>query len=277
MERILYTTDLESHSDRALQRAMMLSAEFDAELLVLHVSGKRGSAIKTLTGELEAQIATMQLPGGTGAGAKYSVEVLSGDPIAEIVATVSSFKPDLVVMGPSSELTMTTIFHGTSVEQAIAKITSPVLVVKQRPRSPYSNALVAFDHTPGSRRALELAAGLAPQAKFSIVRVADADHGLDNLHDMVAGHVEMIGRKLPGTPLAPGKLEILIRTGSIGEDILQCCAVIEPDLIAFGRTQKTGLKSFLPGTTASFLLGHARCDALIAAGAGAHVTSETRK
>lgn len=281
MERILYTTDLETHSDRALQRAMMLSTELDAELLVLHVSGKRSSSsVKASVEDLEEQIANMHLPGGATDGAgtlSHGVEVVAGDPIEEIVAAVSRFHPDLVVMGPSRDLTLLTIFHGTSVEKAIAKISSPILVVKKRPYAPYSNALAAFDHTRGSRRALELAAGLAPNAKLSIVRVSEADNDLDNIHDMVAGHVDMIGRKLPGTPIMHNNLEILIRSGNSGEEILKCCALIEPDLVAFGRSQKTGFKSFLPGTTASLLLGHIPCDGLIAGGAVDHEVPETTK
>jgi len=56
----------------------------------------------------------------------------------------------------------------------------------------------------------------------------------------------------------------LIKTGEVGDALLACHAELEPDILAFGRTQKIGLKSLIPGSTASLLLGHAACDVLIA-------------
>lgn len=271
MKRIFYATDLNAHSDRALHRAMMLSLQHDAELLVFHVNDARSIDTKARVSELEEQITHTQLPdvpAGKRGALRHQIKVVSGDPITELVAAVGDFQPDLVIMGPSRELTPLTIFYGTSVDKAVARIPQPILVVKKRPYAHYGKALVAFDQTLASRAALELAAGLALGAELLVVSVTneggDDTRDMENIHDMISGHVKMI---LKGT-LENGTLDadrqILIKTGNVGDTLLACHSRIEPDLLAFGRTQKTGLKSLIPGSTANLLLGHADCDVLIA-------------
>ncbi|TDT77965.1 nucleotide-binding universal stress UspA family protein [Litoreibacter halocynthiae] len=271
MKRILYATDLDAHSDRALHRAMMLSIQHDAELLIFHVTDPRAANAAVRISELEEQIQKSQLPDISAAkrGAlRHQIKVVSGDPISELVAAVDSFHPDLVVMGPSRELTPMAVFYGTTADKAVARIGSPILVVKNRPYALYGKSLVAFDHTLGSRAALELAAGLAPDAELLIASVTGADGNclkeLNNVNDMVSGHVTEILKSVPDGKLRDIEPQVTIRSGIAGDELLNCAAQIKPDLLAFGRTQKTGLKSLVPGSTANLLLGHAACDVLIA-------------
>lgn len=271
MKRILYATDLDAHSDRALHRAMMLSIQHDAELLVFHVNSKPNVDIGTDISELEEQIQNTQLPDtptAEKASLRHEIKVVSGDPIKELTTVVDDFRPDLVIMGPSRELTPVTVFYGTTVDKAITTIASPILVVKKRPYAHYRRALVAFDHTLGSRQALELVASAATGANLTIARVTDvsSDHSnkLKNIRDMVSGHVGTILQSVSAEPHIASEATILVKSGNAGEELLKCYAVVEPDILAIGRTQKTGLKSLIPGSTANLLLGHATCDVLIA-------------
>lgn len=140
---------------------------------------------------------------------------------------------------------------------AIARIAVPILVVNKRPNARYGDALIAFDHTLGSRQALELVTKIAPSANFTIARVTDVDINqpkeLENTADMISGHVETILRKMPDSLSRGHDTTVMIKTGNVGDELLDCCAV-KPDILAFGRTRKTGLKSLVPGSTAKLLI-----------------------
>jgi len=271
MKRILYATDLNAHSDRALNRAMMLAILHDAELQVFHVTDARGDDRNAHVSELEEQILNAHLPDMTAeqrAALRHQVKVVTGVPTKALVAAVAEFGPDLVVMGPSRDLTSSALFFGTTVEKTIAQIAAPVLVVKKRPYGHYREALVAFDHTLGARAALELVVGVTRGAELLIVRVTTVDenhaHEMENTQDMVAGHVGMILGKVAAGEGPNTDPQVVIKTGNAGNALLQSHAGSSSDILAFGRTQKTGLKSLVPGSTANLLLGHATCDVLIA-------------
>jgi len=249
----------------------MLSIQHNSELLVFHVSGKRAFDNDAHILELEEQILNTQLPDTPTieqASLRHEIRVVSGNPIEELSVAADNFRPDLVIMGPSRELTPVTIFYGTTVDKAINRIASPILVVKKRPYARYSKALVAFDHTLGSSQALALVARVAPGASLTIARVTDTGGNrpkeLENIRDMVSGHVGTILGDVSEGAYIGNEPNILIKSGNVGDELLDCSTVIEPDILAFGRTQKTGLKSLIPGSTANLLLGHATCDVLIA-------------
>lgn len=270
MKRLLYATDLNAHSDRALHRAMMLAIAQDAELKIIHASTAPSSDTKARVTELDAQIRNSELPGLSvvqKAELNYNIDVLEGDPIDQLARTVAGFEPDLVIMGPSSDVSAMNLFYGTSVDQAVARISSPILVVKARPYAHYRNALIAFDHTLGARRALELSTVLAPRASLTLVRAAGQDQSaaeLANTRDMVTGHVGLILDAAFEGQHKDVDVDIMVKSGNVGDALLGAAREVTPDLYAFGRTQKSGLKSLLPGSTASLLLGHVTCDALIA-------------
>lgn len=266
MQHILYASDLTSRSDRALERACRLAAAHMAHLHVIYIGSSKAENMEARKTELDDQIAGQlaELTPDEVKRPSWTTYTQIGDPVEMIIAKVTALDPDLVILGQSEELTVATVFQGTSTDKIISKIKHPVLVARGPVFGHYAKAMVAFDHSLDARRAFECARLLAPEAQMSVMKaigdreITDASRA--NMHDMVQGHVNEIMRKSPLTGPAP---DITLPRGPVNDALLHMIKAEKADLVAFGRTQKTGLKAFVLGSTASFLLGHLTCDALI--------------
>lgn len=269
MQTILYATDLTARADRALERACRLAVAQAARLHVIYVGTSPADDLHTVKANLDQMIAGQFaefLPDGAPRP-NWTTQTEIGDPVRVIVAKIADLDPDLVVLGQSDDVAATEIFQGTSTDQIVSKTKHPVLVVRKPVFGDYKKTIVAFDHSLDARRAFEHAMFLAPQAGTTVVKVIpDTDEtpqALGNAHDMVAGHLNAIIQRNAthdGTWPTP---QIHLLRGRINEALHDAVLAEEPDLVAFGRTQKTGLKVYIIGSTASFLLGHLICDVLI--------------
>ncbi len=273
MQKILFATDLDARSDRALDRALMISTALNAELHILHVVEKtwpRG-AEKTAFTEIENLVAISQKIHRTSNESQVmapEIKVIRGKPAKEIVKEIRSTDPDLVIMGRGKDFTIEKIIIGTTVEKVIAKSDKPILVVKTRPKAAYETCLVAFDNSTGSRSALETTLQTAPEANLIILNAAENLRGqsdeLGGIEDLIHGHSSKIIEETITADQKNPVLQVLVDRGAATDVILTRVAEIKPDLVACGRTGKTGLKSLLPGSTAQVLLGHLTCDVLLA-------------
>ena len=273
MKKILFATDLDARSDRALDRAMMIATALNAKLHILHVvenTWPRGAEKVALT-EIENLVGISQKIhriSKEGQGVTPEIKVIRGKPAKEIVKEIKSIDPDLVIMGRGKDFTIEKIIIGTTVEKVIAKSDKPILVVKARPKAAYETCLVAFDNSTGSRSALETTLQIAPQANLIIVNAAEylraQSDELGNIEDLIHGHSSKIIEETITPDQKKSDLQILVDRGAATDVILTRVAEIKPDLVACGRTGKTGLKSLLPGSTAQVLLGHLPCDVLLA-------------
>ena len=74
--------------------------------------------------------------------------VVSGDPLARILETADAYGCSLIVTGTARDETLGRLLLGTTVEKLARQARQPVLVVKNRPRRPYRDVLVATDSRP---------------------------------------------------------------------------------------------------------------------------------
>ena len=157
---ILLATDLSARGDRALDRALQLAKELDTKLVVLHVMESHGVSPRLTTPvwrRLAADhkaVAERELAEDlANAGVATEVVVVSGDPLVRIMETADSFGCSLIIAGIARDETLGRLLLGTTVEKLARQARQPVLVVKNRPRKPYRDVLVATDFSAGSRRA----------------------------------------------------------------------------------------------------------------------------
>ena len=75
---------------------------------------------------------------------------------------------ELIITGMARDETLGRFFLGSTVNALARKTDVPVLVVKSRPRQPYSHVIVATDFSDGSRCALESALALFPIAEITL-------------------------------------------------------------------------------------------------------------
>ena len=139
--------------------------------------------------------------------------VVSGDPLARILETADAYGCSLIVTGTARDETLGRLLLGTTVEKLARQARQPVLVVKNRPRRPYRDVLVATDFSAGSRQALRAALYLVPEADLTLFHAYDVPFQGKNVPDEAVTRnfykaAEQNSRnswpKRPNWPSAPG-------------------------------------------------------------------------
>ncbi|MCX7515011.1 universal stress protein [Frateuria hangzhouensis] len=177
--RILLATDLRSHSDRALDRAVQLARQWQATLHVVHVltlgsdeswptaPAPSGRQAPTNAAVAERQIRRdlrEEVPG-------LVLHVTEGDPADTILATATREQCDLIVLGTSEAAAHGSLGHVT--EYLLRRSPASLLVVRERPHGGYAHVLVGTDFTDESRHGLTAAAGWFPAARLALMHVLD--------------------------------------------------------------------------------------------------------
>lgn len=170
-DRILLATDLSARSDRALDRAMMLAARENAELVVLHViEPVPGNRFYPRTQPLSflASVARQQLLHDLGDCAeKAQIRIEEGDPAEVIERVARELQATLVVVGVARIERLGRFVLGATVERLVRAVEAPLLVVTDRPRKPYQRVAVAVDLTPVSTQTMQLAMSLFPGQRIT--------------------------------------------------------------------------------------------------------------
>lgn len=184
--RILLATDLTCRCDRALDRAVNLSQELNAELVAAHVA----NSPSTLQHRLESggrswrnipdplARARRQLErylGAVPASARGIVE--EGDPAEKLVEIAEREQCDLIVTGTGDGRTFNSVLLGSTINRVLRAVAIPILTVHDRPIGSYRNIAVASDFSDASFQALEKAAALFPQGNFTLFHAYDLPFG----------------------------------------------------------------------------------------------------
>ena len=130
LKKILFCTDFFEHSDRALQYALSLAMEYNAELTLLHVLE---SVPATLDIETESSRIRRELerpiPENAKNWCKVKSEVLVGKPYEEIIRVATAGQSDLVVMGVRGRNAVDLALFGSTTHRVIQLGPCPVLAV----------------------------------------------------------------------------------------------------------------------------------------------------
>jgi len=175
---ILFATDLSARCDRALDRSVLLAVEWRARLVVVHAmqdpapSADRRDWRRSPVPRAEAiEEVRRDLQGVEDIDVEVIVE--RGDPASVVLNRVERTGCDLVVTGVARSETLGRFLLGSTVDELTRHSEVPVLVVKSRPRGPYREIVVATDFSEGSRRALETALRLMPNAQVRLFHAFD--------------------------------------------------------------------------------------------------------
>jgi universal stress protein A len=144
--RILYATDYSRASARALDEAVALAKENDAELLVVHViepiapyvTGEDYGSAELYTrleetAKKDAQSAMQKLMGRLQkAKVKAKSLLLSGTTHDQIVKAARSRKADVIVIGTHGRTGLSKLFMGSVAGKVVSAAHCPVLTVRGR-------------------------------------------------------------------------------------------------------------------------------------------------
>ena len=269
LNRILVASDLTEGSERALDRALRLIPD-PVQLTVLHVvpSGLPPHLVAEQQKSAKSFLAA-RLP--QGAAGRLSV-VVPGNAFSTIIGEAIARTADLIVIGKPDGHPYADLFKGTTAELVIRFSDRPVLMVKQAPRKPYRQILVAFDGSEGAVRALRTALAMAPDAEFRVLhawwgpRVAfgDIEAARQVIQDENKCLKELIANAAKQAMTASGasaKMTIdLVESNPYIAISNQCSGA---DLLVMGTHSKGRLASTVSvGRLATHLLVESSCDVL---------------
>lgn len=281
MKTILVASDLSARSDRALARAALLARQHQAKLVAVHVVDEELPAAladrQSEDADRSLRAALAALP--DSAGLASEVRVVIGEHYQTILAEAETTGADLVVIGQHRKDVLLDLFRGSTGERIIRFGNRPVLVVKSAPTHTYVSMLAAVDFSPPSRRAIEVAVKLAPDADVKLVHAFDIPFrgllfGGASMEQIAKKHqqqfqemVEAQTREFLAALSAPITLrQVIAREGGPEEIVLAVAAETRSDLLVVGTHGRSGMGRALLGSVAEGLLQRAPCDVLAVRG-----------
>jgi len=140
LKRVLCPVDFSSSSSAALQTALSIAQEGDAEITVLHVSGDPNDEPLTTRPiatpeyyaayEAEARDRLKSLVSAAADWCRPTTTIRRGKPYREILAAASESRADLIVIGVHGRNPLDLMLFGSTTNQVVRRATCPVLTVR---------------------------------------------------------------------------------------------------------------------------------------------------
>jgi nucleotide-binding universal stress UspA family protein len=278
--KILLATDLSCRCDRALDRAVLLAAQWGAELIAAYVVDpaeqrpyrfgrtvpawhRQPSAVERMRWRLHRDLA--------GGADNIRIIVEEGDPAEQLLAIAAREECDLIVSGIARDETLGRIFIGNTVNRLVRGSPVPVLIVRNRARAPYRTAVVATDFSEASMQALLATDTLLPGAYLTLFHGYDipfAGYLDDADYRKILGNMEKdLGTKFMSDPRVSdalrGRTSIIIDHGSIARLLGEYVEDQNVDLTVIGSHGRSALFDTFIGSTAKTLVENLNGDLLI--------------
>ena len=275
MKAILAATDLSARSDRAIERALMIAQLHQADLHVVHIVDEAlpesiaGHQRQAAEENILNHIVSLRARGVPN----INTEVLLGKSSRDIVLYARERDVGLIVLG-ARDIAFTGAYRGTTSEKIVRMGNLPVLVVKDRAQAPYQRIAIAMDFSVHSRRAVEFALTLAPDAEFHLIhayQVPFAGFMYGSATEQQVREQEeqrmkqVVEQEMTVSLRAMGidaELNQVSRLGDVRQVLDEEVKRLKPDLIAMGTHGRTGIALTFLGSVAEDVLGNPPCDTL---------------
>src|SRR3954470_14274075 len=182
-DRIVCATDFSTDAAAALRRAVMLAAQHEATLEVLHVVSRESlDALRQWVKEpvefperlvraVREELESCAADASRQAGVPIETRVVVGEVTDSILEHASA--SDLLVVGAHGSNPLKDLMLGTTAERLAGRATTPILVVRRPPEHAYARVLVAVDLLPGSEALFAAAHRIGGDATLTALHVYD--------------------------------------------------------------------------------------------------------
>lgn len=276
---ILVGSDLMPESDRAIARAVQLAASRQAPLVALHIldQGLPASVRDAAAVAAHDQIANLlkdecRLQSAT---VEWRVEVLSGDPFAELVAATERMSACAIVLGMHRKQGMRELIAGTTSARVLRTSDRPVWIAARTSREPARKVLAAFDFSPPAQVALESAIKLTEIRELLVLHAFDtpfaglirdpafSEQWQSDLQFKVEKRFAEVWKAVGSTGLEP---QLRLERGPFSTVLMRVMGAWQPDLVCLGSHGRGLLARLLLGHSVIELLDSPPCDLLISRG-----------
>jgi nucleotide-binding universal stress UspA family protein len=278
--RILCATDLKAKSEPAVDRAGILAAQLDAELVLLHVVPPMSSesTLEQTLRELGERLRARSRAPLWRHGPAPNTMLRIGNPATVVARSAKELDADLVVVGPHDEWHYRDALAGGLAARLASERRCPVLIVREPARGTYREVLLALDLQPGSRAVVRAAESfvLRDANRASVVHschvpytaMLDATGVSPKTTADYAGMIirqayeeleELVMRASDGSI----PYEIAVRKDPPAAAIRKAASRVQPDLIVMGTRGYGPVRRALLGSVASDVLEDAATDVLV--------------
>ena len=198
--------------------------------------------------------------------------VESGHPAQSLLKAIHKQHSDLVFIGARGMGTMDRLLLGSVSDRVVRHAHCSVVVVRpQAGHARPNHILVAFDNSPGIRKAVELLAQQEhpPETHVRVVSVLprSSQFRIDMLKpgsDLWMKEQEHVQAGLDWAadqlrPRIPAVTTSLHEADHVAEELLHAAVDFGADMIVVGDTGKNSLERFMLGSVSSQILHHAKC------------------
>lgn len=272
---VLAGIDLTPQGRRVIERARIIADAVDADLTLLHAiepapEAFLGDAVSSLMRtHIETSVESLGEWAQSRTERPITLRTLKGSPAWEIVR--ASKQADLTVVGSSS----VDVARTGPVARRVAETSrTDVLIVKRQPRVAYRRVVVAVDLSEASRRAVERAMWIAPDADYQLVFslptrfdtvMADAGMFPEEIDLNRKRRLETAEAKMAEFAARwEGKVRTLVADGPPLETIEETVRRRSADLVVASSRGAGATRMVLLGTVVSGLLDAAPCDVAVA-------------
>jgi nucleotide-binding universal stress UspA family protein len=265
--KLLLATDLTARSDRATDRAVLVSKQCGAELVAVHVMEPTARSPESAITN-EERVRELLAYDLREAKSPAHFDVATGDPAERALELARAHGCGLIVTGVARADRLLGPTLGATVDKLVRTSDIPLLVVTERARDAYSNIVVAVDFSPASAAAVRTAAAWFPGARLTLFHAFDAPSILaatdprrisEQFHDAAqASYAEFVrDLQLPSPPIP------MLRRGDPGALLRELATSRSLDLVVMGTRRRGPVAEVLLGSIAKRILAHLACDALL--------------
>jgi len=279
INNIVVGIDATTSSVEILKRAIQLSKDKNAKLMVIHVINQ--SWFKKLFPHLDENDAKEKIQSKIEDLLKkqdiqkdnYSINVVQGNPADEIIKYAKELDSKLIIIGANSKENFTTKLFGSTAHRVAQNGPCPLLIVKNNPQNSYKNILAFTDLSDISKQSISFAKNFFDKNDIKLI------HAYKQLTDFVisfydASEDQYAARKQIKDEAKENfetfAKELNIENKELLESYFNVTDILKEkaeennaDLVVLGSSGVNNATSALHGSVAAYLMETLNCDILL--------------
>lgn len=287
VDTILVARDASPASRRALRTGLLLAAQMEAALCVLHVFDDQKRVHPTQG--LDAIRRELVEAGLTSDRKLKSLSIRAAEreganPAATILRCAEEEGADLVALGTHGRSGMNRVFTGSVAETVIRRASRAVLTVRDREEDMFAfgsidRILVPIDFSEFALESTRVAMewGELYGAHADLLHVADGNR-LQSTTEASPRETDHDASSSGSSPVAAGRSRLVelakagrrfdvptnlhVEHGDVGDAIISFAATHETDLVVMATHGRTGMKRVVLGSVTETVLRHVSCPVL---------------
>ena len=284
LNRIIAAVDNSKIADEVLKRALLLANGEDCVITVVHTidvpwfdtpdffGGEEIKEIDEIQIKKKIEEKVQKLNKDTNI--KYSVLISRGDASDKIVHIAQQENAQIIILGAHSKEDITTKKFGSTAQKVTQDSHLPVLIVKNQASEDYKNILVPTDVSEFSQKSILFAKKIFNEELMKLAYLYQYANSYDiDFYNLSPEDEELINERMKfhaNEHLERFEKSVGIKKGNliensinIDDDLINLIKKNDNDLVIIGSHGTKNIKSFLFGSTASFLMKESPSDILV--------------